>query len=470
MLFTSYPFIILLFITLIIYYHNKAKKFQVEVLVTSSLIFYAYDQPILVFLLLFSAFVNIVSSYYIVKTIPKFKKIIAISGVISNLAILFFFKYSNLIASIFFDSDSEVIKFLVNIPLPIGISFFTFQGISLIIDVFKNDKNIVDKILPISFFEHAKKVLFFKSFFPQLISGPIVKAHDFYPQIKYKTFENVNLTSCFKQLVMGYFLKMVVADNLKDYTYWLLYPYFENYSSTTLLWLIFGYSMQIFADFAGYSLIALGLSQLFGYRLIQNFDFPYISTSFKEFWKRWHISLSTFLMKYLYIPLGGSKNGNTKTYLNLLITMILGGLWHGAQWSYAIWGLAHGAVLVLERMTSNLLPTFKLGKVGKIIKGISVFIYITLAWLLFKLPNFNDVIKFFNTLIINFYLPNNDNLIVSILIYSMPIIIYHLSYLAIINNILKNKIRFIEPFIYAILLFLIFTNSGSQGSFIYFQF
>lgn len=470
MLFTNYKFLILLSITLVIYYHRALKKNQIEVLILSSLLFYSFEQPNLVFLLIFSAFVNITASFFVVNTDNKYKKIIAIVGVVANLLILFFFKYSSLIASVFFEKDSSLIKFLVNIPLPIGISFFTFQGISLIIDVYKNHKNIARQIVPNSFLEHAKKVLFFKSFFPQLISGPIVKAHDFYPQIKHKLFCNVNLENCFRQLLVGYFLKMVVADNLKDFTFWLQYPYFETYSTLTLICLIFGYSMQIFADFAGYSLIALGLAQLFGYQLIENFNFPYISTSFKEFWKRWHISLSTFLMEYLYIPLGGSRKGKFKTYINLLITMILGGLWHGAQWSYAIWGFAHGAILVVERLINTYTTTLKRGLLIKIFSGLFVFIYVTLAWLLFKLPNFSHVIIYFNSLFSNFYIVNDTKLIISILIYSMPIVIYHIYYLLKKADLLEVYCKRLEPVFFAVMLFLILTNSGSQGSFIYFQF
>ena len=151
----------------------------------------------------------------------------------------------------------------------------------------------------------------------------------------------------------GYFLKLVVADNLKDFTAYLVYPGLMTLSSFTLLSMLIGYSFQIFADFAGYSLIALGLASLFGYRLMQNFNYPYISNTFSEFWKRWHISLSTFLKEYLYFPLGGSRKGRLRTYINLTITMVLGGLWHGAAWSYAVWGAFHGFALALERLIND---------------------------------------------------------------------------------------------------------------------
>lgn len=171
--------------------------------------------------------------------------------------------------------------------------------------------------------KHAEMVLFFKAFFPQLVSGPIVKAHDFLPQIKPKMFKAVRWEYCFRKLILGYFLKMVIADNLKDHTFTIAYPYFENMSSLTLVVLLFGYSIQIFADFAGYSLIASGLASLLGYQFPINFNFPYVSSSFSDFWRRWHISLSSFLRDYLYIPLGGNRHGVTRTYLNLLLTYII---------------------------------------------------------------------------------------------------------------------------------------------------
>ena len=342
MLFTSLPFLVLFFITFSIYYLPYLRKYQVSILVIASLFFYAYDEPWFTLLLLFSASINILTSYYVVYGNQKNRKLIAVSGIVLNLAGLAFFKYSPLISQTLFSADSSVGHFLLKIPLPIGISFFTFEGISLVIDVWRDKKE--DKTTTLvtpSLARHAQRTLFFISFFPHLIAGPILKAHDFYPQIAEKNFRNIAWESAFKTLITGYFLKMVVADNLKNFTFWIAYPYFEAYSTIDLCTMLFGYSIQIFADFAGYSLIAIGLAKLFGYDFQTNFYFPYISTSFKEFWKRWHISLSTFLMQYLYIPLGGNRKGKFRTYLNLLLTMVLGGLWHGAAWSYATWGLFH---------------------------------------------------------------------------------------------------------------------------------
>ncbi len=469
MLFNSLVFLELLLITFIVYYQKLLLKYQVLVLITASLIFYAYNNPALLILLLFSAGINVISSYYVAYGNISNRKLIAAIGVIFNLLVLAFFKYSPLIAKSLFSANNSVGEFLLTIPLPIGISFYTFEGISLLVDVFKEKKDDTKSLANISFKEHSQRTLFFISFFPHLVSGPILKAHDFLPQIKTKFFKDIDWEKCFKQLVLGYFLKMVVADNLKDFTFWIAFPYFQGHTAITLITMLFGYSCQIFADFAGYSLIAIGLAQLFGYNLINNFNFPYISSSVQEFWKRWHISLSSFLMEYLYFPLGGNRKGKARTYLNLMITMFLGGLWHGAAWSYAVWGLVHGAALAIERLFKDKIK-MKPGKFLIFLKRVLVFCLVTFAWLFFKLPDFSQVVEYLKTIAANFSFSFNSKLCYNILLYSSPVFLYHLFYLLKQD---KNFNLFFERnsyILYAVMLFLIVTNSGSSGSFIYFQF
>ncbi|MFM7022970.1 MAG: MBOAT family O-acyltransferase [Flavobacteriales bacterium] len=468
MLFTSYAFLVLVILTFLLYYLPATKRFQVQILIISSLIFYSYEQPILVLLLLFSAGINIFTSYYVVYGQGGNKKSVALTGVLVNLFVLAFFKYSPLFANTFFNATDSIGQFLLTLPLPIGISFFTFEGVSLVIDVYNQKYFDSRDVIPPSLQKHAQRTLLFISFFPHLVAGPIVKAHDFLPQIGNKKFSDINWESVFKTLVIGFFLKMVVANNLKDFTFGISYPNFTYLSSFTSLSLLFGYSIQIFADFAGYSLMAIGLASMFGYVLMDNFNFPYIATSFKNFWKRWHISLSTFLMEYLYVPLGGNRKGKIRTYINLMITMFLGGLWHGAAWSYAVWGSFHGGALAIERMIGNkikLPPTL----IVKILKGLMVFSFVTIAWLLFQLPEFEHVIKFCESVMQNRDMPDDILVITYIFLYSSPVIIYHLFYL------LRKKSFFIkyrnfDYLIYGFLLFLIITNSGSSGAFIYFQF
>lgn len=469
MLFNSSVFLILLAFTFILYYQKWFGKNQVLILIVSSLVFYAYNNPYLLILLLFSAGINVTSSYYVAYGNIANRKLIATAGVVFNLTVLAFFKYSPLIAKSLFNENSSVGEFLLTIPLPIGISFYTFEGISLLVDVFKEKRDDSKSLANISFKEHSQRTLFFISFFPHLVSGPILKAHDFYPQIKLKILKDIAWESCFKNLVVGYFLKMVVADNLKDYTFWIAFPYFQGQSAITLITMLFGYSCQIFADFAGYSLIAVGLAQLFGYNLINNFNFPYISSSVQEFWKRWHISLSSFLMEYLYIPLGGNRKGKVRTYVNLMITMFLGGLWHGAAWSYAIWGLVHGGALAIERLLKDKI-NIKPNKVSIFFKRIFVFCLVTFAWLFFKLPDFSQVVDYLKTIGNNLSFSFSSKICFNVLLYSSPVFIYHLFYLLKQNNKFNSSFAKYAYVLYAIMLFLILTNSGSSGSFIYFQF
>ncbi len=474
MLFNSLAFFILFLITFAVYYlplvFFKKGNTQLLVLIISSVIFYGYYNPSLLLLLAFSGAVNVVTSYYVSYGTPRYRMLTASAGVIINLAVLAFFKYSPLIAATFFNADKGIGAFLLTIPLPIGISFFTFEGISLVIDTYKGHtddkfKNLVDR----SFTTHIRNSFFFIVFFPHLVSGPILKAHDFIPQIGKKLFKDIDWNYCFRMLVVGYFLKLVVADNLKDFTATLIYPGFMTLSTVSLISMLLGYSFQIFADFAGYSLIALGLAGLFGYRLMQNFNFPYISASFSEFWRRWHISLSTFLKEYLYFSLGGNRKGNVRTYINLTITMVLGGLWHGAAWSYAVWGAFHGLALALERLFNDRFTVVvKRNSFFFYLKILFIFLSVSLAWLLFKLPNFDQVIMYMKALFRNTGLVTNYISVFLIFVYTLPVILYHIIYLKRQQaHAWLNKIEFIA---YGVMLFLIITNSGTPGTFIYFQF
>jgi alginate O-acetyltransferase complex protein AlgI len=467
MLFNSFIFVKLFIITFLVFYIPQLKKYQIPILIISSLIFYGYNQPILLLLLLFSAAINITTSYQVVYGKENLRRFYVTSGVIINIAILAVFKYSPLISATFFPATNDIGQFLLTIPLPIGISFYTFEGISLLVDVYSNkhkDYLTIDK----SVTTHSIKTLFFISFFPHLVSGPILKAYEFYPQIKEKYFSDIKWESAIKTLITGYFLKTVVADNLSTQTFWITYPYFIGYSPVNLIFMLFGYSCQIFADFAGYSLIAIGLAKLLGFDLIQNFNFPYISTSFSEFWRRWHISLSTFLKEYLYIPMGGNRKGNIRTYANLMITMILGGLWHGAAWSYLVWGTFHGSALAVERFVGQVTKPVKQTTLIKIAKGLMVFGFVTLAWLLFKLPNFTYAIEYLKAIGKNKAIPNEYIMLFLITIYTLPVILFHLFYVFKVN---ENKLFYkYQYLIYGFLLFMIIVNSGPSGSFIYFQF
>ena len=470
MLFNSFSFLILVFVTFGVYYYKPLRKYQVAILIASSFTFYAFNNPWLLILLIGSIVINITTSWLIGESsnISSRKKY-AVLGVSLNLIILAFFKYSGLLGHLLLPPNSSFFQFLHTIPLPIGISFFTFQGISLVVDTYRADRvEEYKNLLPKNIQEYGMNASLFISFFPQLVAGPIVKAHDFLPQIKEKRLTDIDWESTIKFLILGYFLKSVIADNLNDYTTGIAYPQFELKSSITLIILLLGYSMQIFADFAGYSLIAIGVATLFGYHLKQNFNFPYISTSFSEFWRRWHISLSTFLKEYLYISMGGNKKGKLRTYFNLLITMALGGLWHGAAWSYAVWGLFHGVLLAMERLLSDVV-TIRPSLLLRSVKIFFVFSCVSFAWLLFILPEFGQAIKYIQAVLTNGHLMPEYNTITYVLIYSAPIFVYHMLHL-IGEKIPHLNFQRYVPILYGLLLFLVLTNGGTSQAFIYFQF
>lgn len=470
MLFTSLPFVVLVLTTLILYYAPPLRSWQMLVLTLSSFLFYSWEAPILVFLLMFSIAINVVTSYYISRGNPAHRKFWAVAGVALNLGTLLFFKYSPMFARTFFGGDNGSIgHFLMTIPLPIGISFFTFLGISLVVEVYRSKKPDdpfrYPDVVPASFREHLANTMLFKSLFPCLLAGPIIKAHEFFPQIGPKFVRDIPWQTAFRALVVGYFLKMVVADNLKDATFWIEYPHFLSKSSFTLLTLLFGYSMQIFADFAGYSLIAIGLAALFGYKLPQNFNYPYISRSFAEFWRRWHISLSSWLREYLYLPLGGNRRGTVRAYFNLFVVMFLGGLWHGAAWSYAVWGTFHGLALALERLGKNRIR-FPENRLFSVLQAIVVFSFVTLAWLLFKLPKFSEVIAYLGA-IVHSRAETDSVLVGHVMWHSAPVVAYYAWHM--LKQRLPALARF-DSILLGILLAGIVLDSGTTGKFIYFQF
>jgi len=445
------------------------------VLIASSLVFYGYTQPLLLILLSISASINAVTSYAVCfEKTQKKRKLLAISGVTFNLLILAFFKYNRLLDGVAVKSISEtndLLSLIVTLPLPIGISFYTFQGISLVMDLYKPAKPYsidIDR----NFLSHYKKTFFFITFFPQLVAGPILKAHAFFPQISKKYFKNINTALVFKALVMGYFLKSVIADNLKDQTFWIKRPYFEEQSSLTLLTMIVGYSVQIFADFAGYSLIAIGVAAIFGYKLPQNFNYPYISATIAEFWSRWHISLSSWLKEYLYIRIGGNRKGNIRTYVNLIIVMFLGGLWHGAALSYGAWGLWHGIGLAIERFLfkqkrHSLSSSISL----RLLRITFVFTFVTFGWLLFKLNNIDEALGYIIAIKNNIGLKHNLPVIFNTTLYSLPVFLYHIIYLIKTRDFKLAGVVFKHDYaIYSIMFVMILINGGIPGEFVYFQF
>ena len=501
MLFNSLEFLVFFAIVFALYYFPPFQKQQVPILMIASFIFYSWSAPALLIILLLSILINATTSFQVARISDKKQRFIwALSGVVLNVLILSLFKYAGLLTSLFTDifniarSEGSIAYLFLKLPLPIGISFYTFEGISLIVDVLtQKDKNETEShayVAP-NFSQHLLNTSFFISFFPNLLSGPILKSKTFYPQIGVKYIKDIPWNFIFRSLVVGYFLKMVIADNLKDYTFWLSYPYYQGLGTITNLTLLFGYSMQIFADFAGYSLIAIGLAAALGYTIPDNFAFPYISRSLSEFWRRWHISLSTWLRDYLYFPLGGNRKGKIRTYVNLMTVMTLGGLWHGAAWSYAVWGVYHGFGLAVERFfgfdksknqSKDRIPT-KAQPIWKqllldSISVLAIFSFVSLGWLLFKLPRFEEAVEFVVCLFRNVKIKPGWTYIIPTLIFSIPAVIYHIPHFPTWQNIIKDDAgkpldrvwRIYQDLALGIMLAMIFLNSGNSKQFIYFQF
>jgi alginate O-acetyltransferase complex protein AlgI len=471
--YTNSAFLLFFVITFALYYLVGSLRRQLLILIVASLIFYSWKSPQLLAIFLCSWFITGISSHNILIADKQYKaKLFATTGVIINLLLLGFFKYKFLVIPSVPESSLQapetLFDWLILAPLPIGISFYTFHGISLLVDIYRGYTPIFTERRR-SLTEHLTETLLYLVFFPQIIAGPIIKAKDFYPQVALKRYQDIDFDGCFRILVTGYFLKSVIADNLSEQTFWISYPYFQWRPSGDLLMFLYGYSAQIFADFAGYSLIAIGLARLLGYKLPDNFNYPYLSSSISEFWHRWHMSLSSWLREYLYFPLGGNKNGAVRTYLNLIVVMFLGGLWHGAAWSFAIWGLWHGLGLVLERpwLKSKVFTSTQPLVIG--VRIFLIFNFVTIGWLFFKLQDFSHAWAYLTMLFHNdlggITTFGSTFAVHLIWIYGFFVFAYHAlsKYQGVFPKLIRDSA-------YAIMLFLITTNSGPSTPFIYFQF
>jgi|JI8StandDraft_1071087.scaffolds.fasta_scaffold84817_1 alginate O-acetyltransferase complex protein AlgI len=403
-------------------------------------------------------------------------------SVFLNLSILGFYKYFFFIFENFSLASSVLgITFsrpTWNILLPAGISFYTFQSLSYTIDVYR-------RILPAekSFLRYA----LYLAFFPQLVAGPIVVAFEFLPQIHdaYKRkFREINLNQAFYFILLGFIKKSVLADNISvvsDYVF-SSKGQIETLSWTFVLMGMISYSIQIYGDFSGYTDIARGVALLFGFHLPENFNLPYLASSLTDFWRRWHISLSTWLRSYLYIPLGGNRFGEIFTYRNLFLTMLLGGLWHGASWNFVIWGGLHGLYLGFERYIitrfknnshiSDVRPFVK--KASKALYIIFTFCLVTCFWVFFRSANIDIAVAIFRS-ILNLQIGISPNYTMELQFYtiSFTVILAHLFgyfYPNKIHKLFETEGSFWQFPVYAFLSILAVLYSGELKPFIYFVF
>lgn len=448
MSFTSWTFAPFVAVVFLLYYAYARTAWQVGVLVVASLVFYAADNLTLLPLLLFA----IVVTFYALRLSANGNYWAAAAGIATNLALLAFFKYKFLVVDPRTWVADGWIGYFVLLPLPIGISFFVFHNISAIVDFFKLGK--VRSVPSLS------ELTLYILFFPQLVSGPITKAARFFPQIEPKSIRNIPYVQIAKLLILGYFMKLYVANNLNEFTAYMAPEVMDRVAGGDRLLLIFLYSYQIYADFFGYSIIALALGLLFGYRLPINFNLPYIAASFSEFWTRWHISLSSWLRDYLYIPLGGNRHGQLRTNLNLMIVMGLGGLWHGASVNYLLWGLLHGVYLVAERAlglrraeTRPLVLALRIGV---------VFVVVSLSWLLFRFADFGDMVRYASGIARDFRFAYAHEVYLSAALCVTPVMLQHL--------FVGGCPPRIAPLLYGGMLALVVVANGPDTTFIYFRF
>lgn len=447
-------------------YYLIQPKFRNVFLLIASLIFYAWGEPRFVFLMVLSIIVNYIFAILIEDT-PKEKKSFLALGIVFNLALLGYFKYFNfLIENVNLLFQAEISA--KTIILPIGISFFTFQIMSYLIDVYRNpeikaQRNIINLGLYIALF-------------PQLIAGPIVKYKDIEKELLVRTVSVEDFSYGIKRFIIGLGKKVLLANNLAV-TVDLIFAQNVGDLSSVTLWLgAIGYMFQIYYDFSGYSDMAIGLGRMFGFHFQENFIYPYLSNSIKEFWRRWHISLSTWFKEYLYIPLGGNRKGKVKLYRNLTIVFFTTGLWHGASWNFIIWGLWHGLFALLERMKFGdfLAKT-------RFFNKIYVFFVVIIGWVFFRADNLNLAVEYLKGM---FFWHLEEQIPLRMVVSNQFFVVLLFSILlsgvlqSVLRKIKRNeffeseKITWIDDFTMpaVLIICIICLVSGTYNPFIYFRF
>ena len=469
MLFNSMVFLWIFLPILLIIYFLINPKYRNFVLLFFSLLFYSWGEPKYILLMLVSIITNYFMGLFISKAKKKRRLLLLIIDILLNLGVLAYFKYANF----FIDNINNVFGAgsipLQNISLPIGISFYTFQIMSYIIDLYRKEIKVQKNFL---------KLALYISFFPQLIAGPIVKYHDIDEALSSRQETKEKFAYGIKRFVRGLAKKVLIADTVALVADTIFGAQISSLS-TPIAWLgALCYTLQIFFDFSGYSDMAIGLGSMFGFKFMENFNLPYLSSSITEFWRRWHISLSTWFKEYLYIPLGGNRKGKLRTYINLWIVFIATGIWHGAAWNFVVWGLFHGFFIFIERLglKTKILDRFK--PLGHIF----TLLIITIGWVLFRADGLKNALGYLKVM---FFGQNPD---IPLQLYTIP---WHRTILTIVIAILLSGIiqyifskfkykktiqtkyeHFLQPICLALLFALCIMSivSNTYSSFIYFRF
>lgn len=472
--FNTYTFVLFFFGLLIIYHSLKSWRLQKILLLVSSYLFYSAWNPLFIVLLIFSTIVDwvIAQKLFNIES-KKGKKVYLFVSLLVNLGLLGYFKYGGFLlenstyllslAGVDFHPAS------LDIILPVGISFYTFQTLSYTLDTYRG------KIKPCqSFIDYALYV----SFFPQLVAGPIVRANDFLPQCEKHRRTSIDQFGWgLSLLTIGLFMKIIIADTLLSPVVDRVFSHPDQFSSLETWVAIFAFSGQIFGDFSGYSTAAIGVALCLGFILPDNFKAPYAALGFRDFWQRWHISLSTWLRDYLYISLGGNRVSVIKTSVNLMLTMLIGGLWHGASWLFVIWGGLHGIYLIVEHkiQASFWFECTKLSAITQTLLMIMTFIIVSLTWVFFRAESLQDAITLFSNLFRSSS-PTKSVLSGSELVWAFMTVVILLVWH------IKNREKSIEHFFHQcpavirglilaiMVLAIILFASGDDRAFIYFQF
>jgi alginate O-acetyltransferase complex protein AlgI len=479
MLFSSFEFLFFLPVVFVLYWFvfNKSLKLQNFLILLASYFFYGWWSWKFLLLLAGSTLLDYLYGFGVGSENKKKAKVFLWLSIINNLGILAVFKYYNFFALQFQQAvdlvGMHINPTLINVALPVGISFYTFHGMSYVFDIYRGLRK------PVRNFEDYAM---FVAFFPLLVAGPIERANHLLPQIQAKrAFSFTQAMQGCRLILWGMFKKVIIADNLAVVVDMIFNDY-KHYNAAALVMGAVAFSFQIYGDFSGYSDIALGTAKLFGFELLSNFKYPYLSRDIAEFWRRWHISLSSWFRDYLYIPLGGSKDGKYLAVRNTFIIFLVSGFWHGASWNFIVWGAIHACgflpLLLLNRNrhhTGNivaynkLLPDFK-----ELIQILGTFSFVTLAWIFFRAHTLKTAVDYLYRILIGAFtspaqflqIPDNG---IEVTIYILFIIAGDW-WLRRDERVLKPPPRAIAWLVYLILGVAIFLSLGKKQTFIYFQF
>ena len=463
MIFSSIPFLFFFFPLFILLYFTLPFKYKNYILLLFSLIFYAWGEPIYILLMIFSSIVDFINGKNIEKHKDdnKKKKIYLIISIIINISLLGFFKYADFFIKVINNILNLDIP-LLNLGLPIGISFFTFQTMSYSIDVYRGDVKAEKDFLTF---------MTYVCMFPQLIAGPIVRYETVSSELHKRDINFKKFADGFTRFLRGLFKKVLIANNIGLLFTLITSSEVNDISIMTGVLAIVSYAFQIYFDFSGYSDMAIGMGNMCGFTFLENFNYPYISKSITEFWRRWHISLSSWFKDYVYIPLGGSRVNILKNIRNILIVWILTGFWHGASWNFIFWGLYYGILLLLEKFV---LKKY-IDKLPDFVKHIYTIVLVFIGWMIFAFDDSKYLFGFIKALTSNkfvdsaflYYFKNYFLILVIATLFSLPV---YPKVKEKMNNTIFTSLLSISIYVILFIVTLSYLVSDTYNPFLYFRF